>query len=73
MLTENYQFEGHNVSWNGIPVELGVESNGLLVTRENTNIVKADLNGMVYTVNLKRETAMYEFIGQIITATCMKF
>ena len=73
MLTETYQFEGHDVSWNGIPLELGVESNGFLVTRESTNIVKGDNNGIVYTVNLKKQTAMYEAFGQIVTATCMEF
>ena len=73
MRTETYQFEGHDVSWNGIPLELGVESNGFLVTRESNNIVKADNNGIVFTVNLKKQTAMFEAFGQVVTATCMEF
>ena len=73
MRTETYQFEGHDVIWNGIPLELGVESNGFLVTRESTNIVKGDNNGIVFTVNLKKQTAMFEAFGQIVTGQCIEF
>ena len=73
MNTETYQFEGHDVIWNGIPLELGVESNGFLVTRESTNIVKGDNNGIVFTVNLKKQTAMFEAFGRIVTAQCIEF
>ena len=73
MQTETYRFEGHDVNWNGIPLELGVESNGFLVTRESTNIVKGDNNGIVFTVNLKKQTAMFEAFGRIVTAQCVEF
>jgi len=78
MRTVTYQFDGKNVNFEGIPVELGVESNGLLVTREGASQkVQAILNneGMIveYEIDLKKQKAMSKVFGQIVMADCTKF
>ena len=87
--TANYQFglgdDGKELSFEGIPAELGVEikdnSNGdemyFLATRVGKHNIKAKLitSGMQvnYDIDLKDLKAMSEVFGQVVMAQCMKF
>lgn len=79
---ETYQFEGKNVFWQGIGVELGVPfgdgDTGLFVTREgNSSIIKTklDTSGMTlnYTIDVQNLQAEYilEGLNFKVLGTCI--